>query len=848
MKLLSKSGILAPGEAPELQHEITLFSHLLEYNTAAVAMFDTSMHYILVSHRWLTDYGLQGIEVIGKSHYDLFPDLSQEWRQVHQRCLLGNIEKKEEDRFVRADGTVQWLHWEVRPWYNNDASIGGLLIFAEDISQRKNAEIAISESEEKYRTLVERISDGFIALDTDWNFTYINKVAEKLFSQKAANLLGKNIWDVFPLSVNGPFYKAYHEAAATQKNIYIEGFSISVGVHVYVSIYPSKTGLSVYFRDITDQKNAQDNLLQSEEKFRALVERISDGFIALDNKMNFVFANPMAEKLFGHSTEYFAGKNIWEVYPNAIGGPFYKSYLRAMETQRHVQFINFSTYAKRWLETNVYPSESGLTIYFKDVTERVDAEHAARASEETRRLIMGASLDAIVCMDMNGSVTYWNTQAEHLFGWKKDAVIGMRMEDSIIPEQYRERHKLGFERYKATGKGTIINKMVELKALHKNGNEFPIELFIVEVGNVAEPFFCAFIRDITDRKKKERELLQTNARLNLAQSIAHIGSAVMDTTTNIAAWSDEACKIYGIDPSQNLVLFDEWLTYIHPDDLDYAKETMEKALKDKQPVTFYHRIIRPDGEVRFVLSSCREEYDESSNAMSLYGVVHDITEIKNLQQELLEQQQQEQMRITSAIIDAEEKERNAIGEELHDNVNQILTGILLQLSRVKGNPQRTEEIIELSMQYLQKAISENRKISKELIIPDFSSSPFSQQLRELATYMFSGVDIAIQLDTADFDEALLGNKQKLVVYRILQEQCTNIIKYAKATSVKILLCINDAAFKMQVTDNGTGMDIQKTSKGIGLRNIKSRLSSLNGYVNIITSPGRGFTLEAGFPV
>lgn len=849
MKPNSLTSLFTSGRRALAQHEAVLFYHILEYNAAAVAMFDTGMHYMLATPRWCSDYNLDEKEIIGHSHYELFPNIPEEWKLVHQRCLAGAVETKAEDSFTGNDGRIYWMSWQVRPWHTATGNVGGLIIFSEDITARKEAASAVIKSEEKYRSMVERISDGFIALDNNWEFTYVNPVAAAMFRKPAAALVGKNIWKLFPATVNGPFYKAYHEAAATQKNIHLEGFSMAIGVQVHVSIYPSLTGLSVYFRDITAQRKAEDNAAKSEEKFQSLVERISDGFVAMDNNWNFTYANAMSEKLFGKKVEEMVGKNIWEVFPNAIGGPFYRSYHRAVETQQHVQFINFSQYARKWLETNAYPSASGLTVYFRDISERVNAESAARESEETRRLIMSASLDAVVCMDTNGKISLWNIQAEKLFGWKKEEVLGMELSETIVPHKYREQHKQGVEKYKSTRKGgRLINRMVEISAMNSSGKEFPVELFIVEVNSGTNPFFCAFIRDITERKQKESELQRTNTRLSLAQSIAHIGSAEIDADSKTALWSEETCRIYGRSTSQNAVHFDDWLQYIHPDDTEHARTAMQKLFSDRQPVSFYHRIVRPGGEIRFVLTICKEEYNEKNGCMSLYAVVHDITEIKSLQQELLDQRQQEELKITAAIIDAEEKERNAIGEELHDNVNQILTGIYLQLSRVKNNPEKTGEIIETCMRYLHKAIDENRKISRELIMPGFSSTSLTQQLVDLTNYMFSASGTVIHTDIHSFDETLLNEKQKLVVYRIMQEQCTNIIKYANAKTVNIMLSAVPGNFKMEIIDNGAGMDQLEPAHGIGLRNIKSRLSTLNGYIFVVTSPGNGFKLEAGFPL
>src|SRR5262249_26064854 len=112
---------------------------LIENAPAAIAMFDGQMRYLAVSRRWLTDYGLGDRPLLGRSHYEIFPQIPDRWRVVHQRGLAGEILRAEEDRFEWAAGTVQWLRWEVRPWYKEDSAVGGIIIFTEDISERKRA-------------------------------------------------------------------------------------------------------------------------------------------------------------------------------------------------------------------------------------------------------------------------------------------------------------------------------------------------------------------------------------------------------------------------------------------------------------------------------------------------------------------------------------------------------------------------------------------------------------------------------------------------------------------------------------------------------------------------------------
>ncbi|MEO8403504.1 MAG: PAS domain S-box protein [Chitinophagaceae bacterium] len=120
------------------EEQIRLF---VKHNPASVAMFDDQLRYMVVSDRWYKDYELDGQDIIGKSHYDIFPEINNmpEWKAIHQRCLQGAVEIREQDPFIRADGTHEWLRWEIHPWKTNTGKIGGIMLFTEVITERIKA-------------------------------------------------------------------------------------------------------------------------------------------------------------------------------------------------------------------------------------------------------------------------------------------------------------------------------------------------------------------------------------------------------------------------------------------------------------------------------------------------------------------------------------------------------------------------------------------------------------------------------------------------------------------------------------------------------------------------------------
>jgi PAS domain S-box-containing protein len=140
--LALRSQVAAKADAEEEASRLSLF---VEQTPASMAMFDGSMRYLAVSRQWLVEYGLEGQDLIGRNHYDVFPGISERWNETHRRCLAGVTERSEEEPFQCNNGKVERLRWEICPWRDRDGSIGGIMIFSEVVTARK-------ETEEKLRT------------------------------------------------------------------------------------------------------------------------------------------------------------------------------------------------------------------------------------------------------------------------------------------------------------------------------------------------------------------------------------------------------------------------------------------------------------------------------------------------------------------------------------------------------------------------------------------------------------------------------------------------------------------------------------------------------------------------
>jgi PAS domain S-box-containing protein len=392
-----------------LAHSHDLMRYIIEHNRSCIAVHDRDLKYIYVSQRYLDDYKVKEKDIIGKHHYDVFPDLPQKWRDVHQKALAGEVSSAEDDPYLREDGTVDWTRWECRPWYEADGSIGGIIIYTEIINERKRTDEALRESEENYRTLIQKIQTAVVVHGPDTRILICNSMAQELLGLTEDQLLGKTAIDPawHFLNADGTVMR-FEEYPVNQVIARHQALrNIIAGVHrpnkeqendVWVLINADPVFVNdeivqviVTFIDITERKLAEEALCKSEEKYRTIIENMEDGYHEVDLKGNFTFFNESMLNILGYEREELLGMNNRQYADEENTRKVYQVYNQVYLTGKPVKNFEWQIIRKdgdrRDIEVsislirNTEGDPTGFRGILRDTTDR------KRAEEEKQSLV-----------------------------------------------------------------------------------------------------------------------------------------------------------------------------------------------------------------------------------------------------------------------------------------------------------------------------------------------------------------------------------------------------------------------------------------------------------------------------
>ena len=312
-----------------------LMQYIIEHNNAAVAVHDTSMNYLFVSEQYLKQFNVEEKDIIGKNHYEVFPDIPDKWKKVHQETLKGKVFSNDRDPFLRTDGHTDWTRWETRPWYKEDGTIGGIIVYTEVINAQLELEEQLKAQAEALHTekmnaeaTLMSIGDAVISTDNKGIITGFNKMSEAITEWKAEDAIGTPFESVFVIInelTKEPFKSPVKRVLETNKRVELENHTILItknNKHVYIedSATPIEdqngnlNGVVLVFRDVSEKVRLSQNLSIEKQRLSRVVESTADIIFEIDKDKRFISVYGRGLKKINHTAEDFLNKTVLEVF------------------------------------------------------------------------------------------------------------------------------------------------------------------------------------------------------------------------------------------------------------------------------------------------------------------------------------------------------------------------------------------------------------------------------------------------------------------------------------------------------------------------------------------------------
>ncbi len=385
-----------------------------------------------------------------------------------------------------------------------------------------------------------------------------------------------------------------------------------------------------------------------------------------------------------------------------------------------------------------------------------------------------------------------------------------------------------------------------LQSLQGNGTSCTLLVNSCILNGDVNPILFAFEAvDISEKIKKEEIVKKQTERLIYLNRITSEAIWEWDISTGQVFRNQQMEVLTGYNQEETRDL-SWWFNRIHINDRERVQSSVAAALENKKSTweEEYH-FECADGIFKIVHDRGFVLY-ENDKPVKMIGSLQDITEIKELRLQLMQEKIMHQKEIAESIVIAQEKERLLLGNELHDNVNQILTTARLYLDMINLENSADKEIKDKTREFIMMAYDEIRKLSRELVSPQLKASSIIIGIQELV----DDIEASGQFNIVFNHDPIitLSKSLKITLYRIVQEQLKNIIRYSKATEVTIELRSPNNQVILSVSDNGIGFDSKKINQGIGLSNIYERVKLYDGTVDLDTAPGKGCRITINIPL
>ncbi|MGZ4048632.1 MAG: PAS domain-containing sensor histidine kinase [Bacteroidia bacterium] len=622
-----------------------------------------------------------------------------------------------------------------------------------------------------------------------------------------------------------------------------------------VQVIPHDLSSSMIARltDLTELKDIAEALRKSEERFRSFFEKARDPILLIDDSFHFIDCNIAAVIILGagsrdeildkppayFSPEYQPDGQLSVIKAEQMIKNAYKKGSLQFEWI-HKRMDGVAIYMDVSLTVITMGSKKVLLVHWRDITDSKKAEETIRklyqAIEQTNEIVF--------MTDVDGTINFVNTAFENVYGYKKEEVVG-KVTPRILKSGVMNKtfYKDLWKKLPA-GKGLrkeIINKT-------KDGRLITVHTSLTPIFNDMQILigYMAVQEDITEKKIAEKKLLDAELQYRTLFKQSPDGICVIDYKTLLPLEFNEKIHNqlgYSREGFSQLKISD----YEIIDTPDVIKARAKKIMHEGKD-NFLSRHKTKNGDIRDVQITIQKIFLQGNPV--LYAIFRDVTDKMKLEKALRQQEIDQQRQIIEATISGQEKEKNELGKELHDNINQLLATVKMYLGMVKAKQDApiNIDLLGKSYDYVNMAIEEIRKLTHSLVAPTLGDAGLQQTLKEFIKEVNLTHGFQVRLVIEMNKRQIIDKKKELMIYRIVQEQINNINKHAKAKTINIHLKAKDAHLNLSIADDGIGFDTTKKDNGIGLKNIQSRVEFYSGNMNIISSPGKGCTLEITIPL
>jgi diguanylate cyclase (GGDEF)-like protein/PAS domain S-box-containing protein len=587
--------------------------------------------------------GLSPDELIGMNNRDYTtPETAKEMFRVFHEIYETGEPGVLKDYEVTKDGMKRNLELSASLMRDQEGIPTGFRGIAREVTERKNWEAALRESEEKYRSVLENIQEGYFEVDLSGKLTFFNDILCTFSGYSRDELLDMNSQEYVThesmetlLKVFGEIYRTGKPSDIVYYDIITKDGNIK-SAEMSVSLMRDKSGKRIGFRavarDVTERTRKDKELRQSEEKYRSILESIEEGYYEVDLAGNFTFLNGPICRIFGYSNDEMLAMNNQDLMDKENAKRVFNTFRKVYETGEPAKGFDWEFIRKDKTKgflaasSSLILDEVGKPVGFRglvrDVTERKEAEERLRKSEERYRTILDNIEDAYFEVDLAGNFTFFNDSLLTIAGLSRDELLGMNNLEYTSPETAKDMYSVFSEVYQ-TGKPAMVK---DYEIIRKDGSKRICELSTTLKRDATGTTvgFCGIARDLTERKRAEK-LYQTVAEQSFAGVYVIQKGIFQYINSNAAAYS-------GHTPEE--LVGTEAMILVHPDDREMLREHAREMLTGVRKSPYEYKMIAKSGEPRWIIETVTPILFGGEPAV--LGNSMDITERKKIEEELSE--------------------------------------------------------------------------------------------------------------------------------------------------------------------------------------------------------------------